>query len=205
MRSPQDPDRAPDHADLARRAKARADRIPVGLLFFTTEADVVTVQAQISPLGGQLAHAAGGRYVAAFGQEAGDNPARRALRAAEEVLRQGLARRVRLDLAPVAVQTRKDGSRRFMSPLVTRADRFPPEGGPAGLSLTPDAAAVLPDTSALDDTDPDLHAPAGARRPGDPATAGPGAGPPSGRHPRRGARRSPAPRPIPRPRWRAGR
>jgi tetratricopeptide (TPR) repeat protein len=129
-------------------APARADRVPVGLLFFSTRADVVAVQAQITPLGGHLAHAAGGRYVAAFGQETGDNPARRALRAAEELLRQGLASRVRLDLAPVAVQSRKDGSKRYMSPLFTRAERFPPDSGPAGLSLTPDAAAVLPDAGA---------------------------------------------------------
>src|SRR5262249_53778755 len=97
------------------KAPARGDRRAVGLLFFETIADVVTVQARLAPLGGQLAHAAGSRYVAAFGQESGANPARRALRAAEELLRQGLTTRVRLDLAPVAVQTRKDGSKRFVS------------------------------------------------------------------------------------------
>jgi eukaryotic-like serine/threonine-protein kinase len=129
-------------------ASARGDRVTVGLLFFATEADVVAVQAQLAPLGGQLAHAAGGRYVAAFGPEAGDNPARRALRAAEEVLRQRLCERVRLDLEAVAVQTRRDGSKRFVSPLFTRAERFPADTGPAGLSLTPAAAAVLPDAAA---------------------------------------------------------
>jgi serine/threonine protein kinase/tetratricopeptide (TPR) repeat protein len=121
------------------------DRDAVGLLFFVAGADVVTVQALFTPLGGQLAYAANGRYVAAFGHETGDNPARRALGAAEEVLRQGLALRVRVDLAPVAVQTRKDGSKRFMSALFTRADRFPADAGPVGLSLAPAAAAVLPD------------------------------------------------------------
>ena len=133
----------------ALEAPARGgERAAVGLLFFETDADAVTVQARLSALGGHLAHAAGRRYVAAFGQGGGDNPARGALRAAEEVLRQGLSARVRVDLAPVAVQTRKDGSSRFMSPLFTRADRFPSDAGPPGLSLTPAAAAVLPDGGA---------------------------------------------------------
>ncbi len=128
---------------------APRDRLAVGLLFFVADEDVVSVQALLGPLGGQLAHSASGRYVAAFGHEAGDNPARRALGAAEEVLRQGLARRVRVDLAPVAVQVRKDGSKRFMSPLFARADRYPAPDDPPGIQLTAAAAAVLPDAAAL--------------------------------------------------------
>jgi serine/threonine protein kinase/tetratricopeptide (TPR) repeat protein len=124
---------------------AKGDRPTVGLLFFASRADVVAVQGRISSLGGQLAHAAGGRFVVAYGQEHGENPARRALRAAEELLRQEVTDRVRLDLAPVMVQTRKDGSKRFVSPLFARADRFPAEGDALGISLTPAAAAVVPE------------------------------------------------------------
>src|SRR5262249_53158144 len=110
--------------------------------------DVIAVQVHLAPLGGQVAYAKSGRYVAAFGQIAGDNPARRALRAAEEVLRQGLCQRVRLDIAAVVVQTRQDGSKRFVSPLFGRPDLFPSDAAPAGVSLSRVAAAVLPDVAA---------------------------------------------------------
>ncbi len=151
---------------------------------------MVTVKARISSLGGELAHAAGKRYVAAFGHEGGDNPARRALRAAEEVLGQGLSRRIRVDLAAVAVQTRKDGSKRFMSPLFARADRFPSAAGAAGLSLTSAAAAVLPDAAMVRS-----GSCRGPRRSA-------GSRLPTSRAPRRPGR---APTSTPPPRWRAGR
>ena len=131
----------------AEPARARGDRVNVGLLFFSTDVDVVALQAEIVPLGGQIAYAAEGRCVAVFGQETGDNPARRALRAAEDLLRRGVSARIRLDLAPVVVRARRDGAKRFTSALFTQADRFPPASAPEGLSLAPAAAAVLPDVA----------------------------------------------------------
>src|SRR6185312_6345758 len=107
-----------------------------------TDASVVALQPEIAPLGGQIAYAGEGRCVAVFGQEAGDNPARRALRAGEDLIRRGVASRIRLDLAPVVVRARKDGSKRFMSALFTQADRFPAASDREGLSLAPSAAEV---------------------------------------------------------------
>lgn len=137
------------------------ERMTVGLLFFEAEVDRIAVQARVAALGGQLAHGAGSRYVAAYGQETRENPARRALLAAEHLVREGLCTRVRLDLAPVFVQTRRNGGKRFVSPLFTRTDRFPAPGDPLGISLTEAAAAVLPDSgvSTLTPSEPMLAVP----------------------------------------------
>ena len=132
----------------ARSGAGKGDRRTVGLLFFESDADVSSVQARVVSLGGQLAHAGGGRFVAVFGQDLADNPARLALRAAEELSALGLCERVRLDLGPVTVQPRRDGTKRFLSPLFTRDDRFPRAADPPGVAFSPAAAAVLPDVPA---------------------------------------------------------
>jgi eukaryotic-like serine/threonine-protein kinase len=136
--------RGPGGASGSTRASAPGERRTVGLLFFEADADVLAIQKKLAPFGGQLAHAAGGRYVMVHGQEASENPARKARRVAQEMLRRGLCTRVRLDLASVLVQTRPDGSKRFLSPLFARSNRFPSDGDPLGLSVAPAAAAVLP-------------------------------------------------------------
>src|SRR5262249_10857569 len=97
--------------------------------------------------GGRIAHAASGSYVAAFGQDLADDPARRALVCAEEMVRRGLAERVRVDLAQVTAQARKDGTKRLLSPLFSRADRYPSPDDPRGVDVTADAAAVLGDAA----------------------------------------------------------
>jgi tetratricopeptide (TPR) repeat protein len=129
------------------RAPAKGERITVGLLFFASDAGPALLQLRVPSLGGQLAHAAHGKYVAAFGQDPADNPARRAQEAAEEMIRQNLCDRVRLDVAQVTAQPRKDGTKRLLSPLFGRADRYPSPEDPPGVHVSPAAAAVLQDAS----------------------------------------------------------
>ncbi len=123
---------------------ARGERLTVGVTFFTTGAAPPEVQAGVHALGGRLAHAAGGRYAAVFAQEGSDNPARRALLAAKQLLRDGTCTRIRVDLGSAVEQLRRDGTRRFLSPLFGQTDRYPSEADPP-LAVTEAAAAVLPE------------------------------------------------------------
>ncbi|APR88030.1 Putative serine/threonine-protein kinase pknB [Minicystis rosea] len=142
---------APEAVDLARRgARAKSERLTVGLLFFESDADVATVQARVVALGGLLAHGGAGRFVAVFGHDLAQNPARRALRAAEAMLQASLCTRARLDLAPVAMQARRDGTKRFVSPLFSRDDVYPSADDAPGIAISPAAAAVLPDAARTD-------------------------------------------------------
>ncbi|WP_437586028.1 serine/threonine protein kinase [Sorangium sp. So ce1000] len=127
------------------RTTGGAQRRAVGLLFFEGAADRVVVQRRIRALGGDLAHASGSRYVAVFGHEGAASPVRHAQRAADELLRGGLCERVLIDLAPVSVQARPGGATRFLSPLFSRAERWPAASGPPGPFLSPAAAAALPE------------------------------------------------------------
>ncbi|AGP38841.1 serine/threonine-protein kinase PknK [Sorangium cellulosum] len=157
------------------RSVAGAERRAVGLLFFEGAADRMAVQRRVRALGGELAHASGARYAAVFGHEGAASPARHARRAADELLRAGLCERVLIDLAPVSVQARPGGARRFLSPLFSRAERWPAASGPPGPFLTPAAAAALPEASLA--APEDDRAGDGEPRPGDDAreTTGPGA------------------------------
>ncbi|WP_437670100.1 protein kinase domain-containing protein [Sorangium sp. So ce131] len=127
------------------QAAGGAERRAVGLLFFEGAADRMAVQRRIRALGGELAHASGARYAAVFGHEGAASPARHAQRAADELLRAGLCARVLIDLAPVSVQVRPGGARRFLSPLFSRPERWPAASGPPGPFLTPAAKAALPE------------------------------------------------------------
>ncbi|XXX73113.1 protein kinase [Sorangium sp. So ce134] len=128
-------------------------RRPVGLLFFEGVADRGAVQRKVRALGGELAHASGSRYAAVFGHEGAANPARHAQRAADELLRGGVCARVLVDLAPVSIQIRPGGATRFLSPLFSRAERWPAASGPPGPFLTPAAAAALPEAPAAAEED----------------------------------------------------
>lgn len=129
------------------RAKGGQSRRTVGLLCFEAELDRVALQQKLERLGGQLGHAAGNRFVAVFSQEASDNPARLGLQAGKSLLQEGVFRRALLDLGPVMIQPRPDGSRRFLIPAPSRAEPFPVDEGERGLFLTPAARAVLADVS----------------------------------------------------------
>ncbi|WP_441289970.1 serine/threonine-protein kinase [Sorangium sp. KYC3313] len=120
------------------------ERRAVALLFFEAKLDVVALQRRLSALGGELAHAAGGRFVAVFDHADGASPLRRAAHAGRELEQQRVLSRGLLDLATVSVQPRPDGTRRFLSPLFHREDRLA-AGGPPGLALSPAAAAALGD------------------------------------------------------------
>jgi eukaryotic-like serine/threonine-protein kinase len=132
-------------APSASAPEPRGGHVTAGLLFFETALDVATVKARLGALSGQIGQAIGGRCVAVFTDDADENPARRAHRAAEELLRLGVTARARVDVAPVAVRTRRDGVRLFVSPLFSRASRFPGGADPEGVTITPDAAVVLPE------------------------------------------------------------
>lgn len=122
----------------------RHERRTVGLLFLETGLDLVSVQRRLSALGGEIARTSSGRVLAVFDHEAGASPARRALRAARDLVQRGACSRALLDLQPVVVQRRPDGARRYLIPASASPDAaLPPEGH--ALYMTPAAAAALPD------------------------------------------------------------
>lgn len=139
-----------DDAPAAPSSRAASDsrrdsrRLTAAIVFFTTDAEPVAVQSRLRTLDGQIGHAAGGRYAAVFALDHSENPARRALVAAEELVRAGVCSHARVDLAPVAVQMRKGGARRFVSAHFARAERYPAPDDPP-VFITDAAAAVLPD------------------------------------------------------------
>jgi tetratricopeptide (TPR) repeat protein len=122
----------------------RSEQRRVGLVLFEADDDVVSIRQHLASLGAQLAHASGRRYAGVYAHDVGENPARRAVRAAAELCRRGVCERALVDLALVAVRTRRDGSRRFLSLLFGRDDRYPDPGDPRGVCLSPTVAAVLP-------------------------------------------------------------
>lgn len=120
------------------------ERRRVALVCFETQAETTLIHRRLLFLGGQLAHASGARCVAIYSHQVGDNPARRALRAAHDLVKHGLCERALVDFMPVLIQPRPDGSRRFLSPLFSRAERFPDDALPPGVFLTDAAAEALP-------------------------------------------------------------
>jgi eukaryotic-like serine/threonine-protein kinase len=117
----------------------------VGLAFFESTAGMAPVKAALTALGGQLAQTSGSQYIAVFGHEVGDNPARSAMRAAQGLIDRGLCSRALVDVAHVTIQLRADGTRRFMSPLFARKDRFLRSVHPPGALMTKAAVEVVPD------------------------------------------------------------
>ncbi|APR85996.1 serine/threonine protein kinase [Minicystis rosea] len=140
--------RSPPRTSSTPSSQGRSDRATVGLLFFETALDVAAVKARLGVLGGHVGEIAGGRCVGVFTESSGDNPARRAHRAAEELIRLGVCERARVDLAAVAARLRRDGTRVFLSPLFTRVDRFPSAHDPDGVSVTAAAADLVGDVGA---------------------------------------------------------
>ena len=124
---------------------AGRERRRVGIVYFHSQMDGIAVQRRLLSLGAELAYASGDRFVAVYSHEIGDNPARRALRAGRELVKLDVCRRALVDLAPVSVQVRPDGGRRFWSPLFTRPDRFGEPHDPPGVFATLEAAATIPE------------------------------------------------------------
>jgi tetratricopeptide (TPR) repeat protein len=130
---------------------AWAERRTVGLLLFTSEAPAERVRRQLAALGAEVAHTSAGRYAAVIDHDAGEHLVRVGERAARELVRLGLCERALVDLAALTVQARADGSKRYLSMLFTRADRYPAPDGPAGVALTAAARAALPEGAPSDD------------------------------------------------------
>ncbi len=136
----------PGATALATRPVTHArEKRTVGLVLFESQAGIGRVQAAVTRTGGQVVQSSGTRYVAAFGHDVGDNPARLALMAAQGLLAAELSERCLVDVAAVSVQLRADGSRRLYSPIFSKKDRFPAATDPAGVMLTLSAADALPD------------------------------------------------------------
>jgi eukaryotic-like serine/threonine-protein kinase len=134
---------------------ASREKRAVGLAFFESNAGVAAIKSALAALGGQLAQTSGSQYIAVFGHEVGDNPARSAMRAAQGLIDRGLCSRALVDVAQVSIQVRPDGTRRFMSPLFTRKDRFPRSVHPPGALMTKAAVEVVPDLPTVPVTDHD--------------------------------------------------
>jgi tetratricopeptide (TPR) repeat protein len=128
----------------ADRASSRAlERRQMGLLLFSSAADPGSVQSAVRALGGDLGHAGRGKYAAIFPAEAGQDPVRRAFRAAQGLAERKLAVRALLDLGAVNAQPRADGTMRYLSPELGRDDRYPRDSDPLGPLATAAAAEVL--------------------------------------------------------------
>ena len=125
------------------KAPKTAERRVVCIACFESKLDAIALRRALEPFGAQIVHASAGRYVAAFGHEVDENPARRALEAAHALTEQDACERVGLDLAAVAVHVGPDGSRRILAPRIARDDRFPKPSSPPGVSLSAAARAVL--------------------------------------------------------------
>jgi len=119
-------------------------RRPMAILFLTLHSDAVTTQAALTPYGGQLAFSADARCAAVFDLDAGENPVKRAFRAAEGVIGSGLAAAGLLDVAPVTVQRRANGAARFFGSIFNRKELYP-DAECAGVLCTTAATAVLPE------------------------------------------------------------
>ena len=115
----------------------------MGLLLFSSGMDVGSVQSAVRSLGGELGHAARGRYAAIFAGEAGQDPVRRAFRAAQGLAERGLAARALVDLGAVNAQRRPDGSMRYISADLGRDGRYAQDSDPAGPLASAAAAEVL--------------------------------------------------------------
>ncbi|MET0390867.1 MAG: protein kinase, partial [Polyangiales bacterium] len=124
---------------------AAREKRTVGLVFFDSRSGLGSVQSVVTAAGGQIVQTNGSQYVAAFGHDVGDNPARVALVAAHRLSAARLAPRLLVDVASVSVQNRPDGSRRIFSPVFTKKDRFPSDADPPGVQLTAAANEVMPD------------------------------------------------------------
>lgn len=144
------PEAPPVSSQAFTRTATDARRLTCGVVFFETSAAPTVVQARLRAIGGQVAHGAGGRYAAVFVQELSDNPAQRAHTAARYLVQNGLCTRARVDLATVTAQTRRDGTQRFLNPLLAHLDLYPAPGDPE-IVVTPAAAAVLPDAGGADE------------------------------------------------------
>jgi tetratricopeptide (TPR) repeat protein len=144
---PSTPTRAPDAP--ARPAVPSLGRRTVAVLFFHSGATAVTLQKRMADFGGHLAFYEGTRFAAVFDPDTGDNPARRARRAAEGLAAHELAPAALLDVTSVTVRQSPGAPARYFGGVLSRKDRYPEEGDPATLLLTATACEALPELPCL--------------------------------------------------------
>ena len=124
-------------------SQARLERRNVGLLLFSSTSDAGSVQGAIRSLGGELGWAGRGRYAAVFAGEAGQDPVRRAFRAAQGLSEGKVAVRALVDVGAVNAQRRADGQVRYLAPELGREDRYASDTDPLGALATSAAAELL--------------------------------------------------------------
>jgi eukaryotic-like serine/threonine-protein kinase len=152
------PSKPAEPSDKARpRVASRRRRAAV--VFFECAAEAVRVSDALSRFGGQLAHVHGPRHAAVFDHTAGENPVRRAERAARTLVASDITAAAAIDLLEVVAQPRSNGATRFLSREFSQAHRYPPSSAASGVALSDAAAAVLgqlPDSAPIPATDETL-------------------------------------------------
>jgi tetratricopeptide (TPR) repeat protein len=133
---------APRAAD---RKRASHPRRSMAVLALQGVSDIGCLKGALATMAGELAHVGRSSVVAVFGQKGSENPIRRAMRAAESLIGRGLATRVLVDVATVAVQRRMDGSERYVSNAFGKVQRLVTEHDAGGIYVTP---AVAPSSEA---------------------------------------------------------
>ncbi|WP_342378728.1 protein kinase [Myxococcus stipitatus] len=125
-------------------------RRSVAVLFLTSRANPVSVQKGLASYGGHLAYTDGPHIAAVFDPDVGENPVRRAMRAAEGLAERGLATHALVDVSAVTVQRRPTGTPRYLGAIFSRADRYPTGADAQGLLLSPAAAEAVPEVPCMD-------------------------------------------------------
>jgi hypothetical protein len=113
------------------------------LLFFTSQSGPAVAGEVLGRFGGHLAHFGGMQRVAVFDQSSGDQPGRRAHRAARALLDEQVTQRVRVDLAQVIIKPRPGSSPLFLSALFQDAKRYPAATEPSAIVISDEAASLV--------------------------------------------------------------
>ena len=130
-----------------RPAQARRS---VAILFLTSRANPVSLQKALASYGGHMAFSDAQRVAAVFDPEAGENPVRRAMRAAEGLAERGLASGGLVDVSAVTVQRRPTGAPRYLGAILSREDRYPAGPEAHGLLMSPAAAETVPEVPCME-------------------------------------------------------
>ena len=125
-------------------------RRSVAILFLTSRANPVSLQKALASYGGHMAFSDAQRVAAVFDPEAGENPVRRAMRAAEGLTERGLVPGGLVDVSAVTVQRRPTGAPRYLGAILSREDRYPTGPEAHGLLMSPAAAEAVPEVPCME-------------------------------------------------------
>ncbi|WP_426757007.1 serine/threonine-protein kinase PknK [Myxococcus sp. Y35] len=125
-------------------------RRSVAILFLTSRANLVSLQKALASYGGHMAFSDAQRVAAVFDPEAGENPVRRAMRAAEGLTERGLVPGGLVDVSAVTVQRRPTGEPRYLGAILSREDRYPTGPVAQGLLMSPAAAEAVPEVPCME-------------------------------------------------------